>query len=184
MDANPAVARRHASRREVLGALGTGLLAAVAGCAGGATPGRSAEEEAELVSETLRVPAGAYEARGFSLDGERWLTVGANLSDRPVDVKQDGPAVDVFVMRPRAAARYRRGESFEYLEGVSMPDVVNGEVAATVPAGEYELVVDNTNRGPGAPGESAVDAVIDVTVTAATEREDGGSGVRPGGLTE
>ncbi len=126
------------------------------------------------MSETLRVPAGAYEVRRFSLDGERWLTVGANLSDRSVDVKHDGPAVDVFVMRPRAAARYRRGEPFEYLEEVSMPDVVNGEVAATVPAGEYELVVDNTNRGPGAPGESEVDAVVDTAVTAASERDRGG----------
>lgn len=136
------------------------------------------------MSGTLRVPPGSHGTREFSLPGERWLTVGASLSDRSVDVKRDGPAVDVFVVRPDAAARYRRGEQFEYLEGVSMPDVVNGEVSAAVGAGEYELLVDNTGRGVGEPDGSGVDAVVDVEVVASTDRDDGGGGIRPGGLTE
>lgn len=182
MDATPTAARRRTSRRRVVGSLGTGLLGAVAGCTG-ERPSRGATET-ELVSGTLRIPSGEYETAGFSLDGERWLTVGAALSDRSVDVKRDGPAVDVFVMAPDAADRYRRGEPFRYLRGVSMPDVVNGEVSAAVPAGEYELVVDNTNRGSGEPDGSGVDAVVDVAVSAAPERDHGGGGVRPGGLTE
>jgi hypothetical protein len=163
MDANRSSDRRTA-RRRLLGALGTGLAAAVAGCAGGdgdASP--SSDRETEL-------------------PGERWLTVGASLSDRSVDVKRDGPAVDVFVVRPDAAARYRRGEQFEYLRGVSMPDVVNGEVSAAVGAGEYELLVDNTGRGAGEPDGSGVDAVVDVEVVASTDRGDGG-GLRPGDPT-
>ena len=177
---------RRIPRRGVVAALGTGLVAALAGCAGGGPSSRS--PATELVGGTLRVPPGAYESVEFSLDGERWVTVGAALSDRPVDVKRDGPAVDVFVVGPDAAARYRAGEPFEYLRGVSMPDVVVGEVSATVPAGEYELLVDNTPRGAGAPDGSGVDAVVDVEVTAAVERGDGGGsgggGIRPGGLTD
>ena len=172
------------SRREVLGALGTGLAAAVAGCAGGggdASP--HPDRETTLVSGTLRIPPGSHGTRGFSLSGERWLTVGASLSDRSVDVKRDGPAVDVFVVRPDAAARYRRGEPFEYLEAVSMPDVVNGEVSAAVGAGEYELLVDNTERGAGEPDGSGVDAVVDVEVVASTHRGDSGGGTRSGDPT-
>ena len=168
------------SRREVLGALGTGLAAAVAGCAGGDERGPSSDRETELVSGTLRIPPGSHGSRGFSLPGERWLTVGASLSDRSVDVKRDGPAVDVFVVRPDAADRYRRGEPFEYLKEVSMPDVVNGEVSGVVPAGEYELLVDNTERGVGEPDGSGVDAVVHVEVVAATDRDDRGD-IRPGG---
>jgi len=172
-----------ASRRAVLGALGAGLSAAVAGCTTGDGDAHSPNAETELVSGRLRVPPGGHGTRGFSLPGERWLTVGASLSDRSVDVKRDGPAVDVFVVRPDAVARYRRGEQFEYLRGVSMPDVVNGEVSAAVPGGEYELLVDNTGRGAGAPDGSGVDAVVDVEVVAATGRADGGGGIRPGGQT-
>ena len=169
----------------VLGALGAGLSAAAAGCtAEGGDASRSPDRGTELVSGTLRVPLGSYGTRGFSLPGERWLTVGASLSDRSVDVKRDGPAVDVFVVRPDAAARYRRGEQFEYLRGVSMPDVVNGEVSAAVPAGEYERLVDNTGRGAGEPDGSGVDAVVDVEVVASTGRGDGGGGIPPGSPTE
>jgi hypothetical protein len=184
MDAN-LPSGRGTSRRGVLGALGAGLSAAIAGCTAADADGRrSPGAESELVSGTLRIEPGSHETRGFSLPGERWLTVSASLSDRSVDVKRDGPAVDVFVVDPDAAARYRRGEPFEYLGGVSMPDVVNGEVADTVAAGEYELLVDNTDRGVGAPDGSGVDAVVDVAVTAATERETATGGVRPGGPTE
>lgn len=190
MDANRTDAvdvRRRASRRRIVGALGTGLVAAVAGCTGSGPSRRSRESGTELVSGTLRVPPGTYETVGFSLADERRLTVGAALSDRSIDVKRDGPAVDVFVVDPDAAARYRAGDSFEYLRGVSMPDVVAGEVSATVPAGEYELLVDNTARGAGAPDGSGVDAVVDVEVTAAAGRADGGGGgggIRPGELTD
>ena len=190
MDASRTRGVDGASRRAVLGALGVGLSAAVAGCTTGngngtgAGDARSPGAETELVSGTLRIRPGSHETRGFSLPGERWLTVGASLSDRSVDVKRDGPAVDVFVVSPDAAARYRRGEPFDFLQGVSMPDVVNGEVSGTVPAGEYELLVDNTDRGAGAPDGSGTDAVVDVEVTAATERKTGTGGVRPGGPTE
>lgn len=187
MDTNRTLARGHASRRRIVGALGTALVAAVAGCtADDGDASRSPDAETELVGGTLRVPPGSHGTRGFSLPGERWLTVGAVLSDRSVDVKRDGPAVDVFVVEPDAADRYRNGEQFEYLRDVSMPDVVAGEVSGTVPAGEYELLVDNTARGAGAPDGSGVDAVVDVEVTAATERDDGGGNrsIRPGGLTD
>jgi hypothetical protein len=170
-------AARHTTRRRIVGMLGAGLFAAVAGCAEGRPHGPPETEQ--LVSETLQVPPGTYETWRFSLDAERWLTVGAVLSDRSVEVELDGPAVDVFVVSPDAVARFRRGESFDYLRGVSMPDVVNGEVAASVSAGEYALVVDNTKRGSAAPDGSGVDAVVDVAVTAATERPHDGSGSDP-----
>jgi hypothetical protein len=59
-----------------------------------------------------------------------------------------------------------------------MPDVVGGEVASTLDAGEYVLVVDNTATGPAEPAENGVPAVVDLTVTATPERERATAGVR------
>jgi hypothetical protein len=165
-----------ASRRSVLGAVGTALLGSLAGCA--AAAGETGQPEGPtLVGTTLRVAPGRSASRRFTLDDERWVTVAATLSDRSVDVKQDGPAVDVVVMTPAQYERYRDDEAFAHLPGVSMPDVVNGEVASTLGAGDYVLVVDNTATGPAEPAGSGVPAVVDLTVTAAVERERATAGV-------
>jgi hypothetical protein len=164
------------SRRSVLGAVGTALLGSLAGCVA-AADGTGQPATSTLVGTTLRVPPGRSASRRFTLDGERWVTVAATLSDRSVDVKQDGPAVDVVAMTPAQYARYRDDGAFAHLPGVSMPDVVNGEVASTLGAGDYVLVVDNTATGPGEPAGSGVPAVVDLTVTAATERERATAGV-------
>jgi hypothetical protein len=111
------------------------------------------------------VEPGRYEAAPFALEDDRRLTVGATLSDRSVDVKRDGPAVDVVM----TAAAYREFESqraFDYVGGVSMPDIVSGRVSATVRPGEYVALVDDTDTGPAAPGSSGVPAVVDLTFTA------------------
>jgi len=151
------------SRRRLLGAAAVTFGTALSGCT--ATGARRFDEDT-LVDERVRVEPGRYEAIRFALEDDRRLTVGATLSDRSVDVKRDGPAVDVVVM---TAAEYREFESqraFSYVGGVSMPDVVSGQVSGTVGPGEYVALVDNTDTGPAAPGLSGVPAVVDLTVTA------------------
>lgn len=106
------------------------------------------------------------------------MAVAATLSDRSVKVKQDGPAVDVVTMTPAQYEQFQDGEGFTHVPGVSMPDVVGGEVASTLDAGEYVLVVDNTATGAAEPAENDVPAVVDLTVTATPERERATAGVR------
>lgn len=165
----------------MIGALGTGAVAALAGCTGSAATPPREREERTLVDATLRVDPGTHESAAFSLDDERWLTVGATLSDRSVDVKNDGPAVDVYVLTPDAAAAYRAGESVDYVAGVSMPDVVSGQVSSTVPPGAYELLIDNTKRGSGEPDGSGAPAVVRVEVTAGGGRDGSPVGADPYG---
>lgn len=150
-------------RRALLGALGAGVLAAVAGCG---TGGDRRAGSRSLVDRTVRVPAGGYETVRFELARDRWVTVDAALSDADGDVRNDGPAVDVVVVSLEAFRRYRAGEGLAFLGRVSMPDLINGRVAGELAAGEYRLLVDNTAVGPADPGESGVTAVLDVEVTA------------------
>jgi hypothetical protein len=170
------------SRRRFLGAVGAGLAAALAGCSATATPGGTERAgRSPLVDTTVRVEPGQATAQRFSLDGERWVTVAATLSDRSVKVKQDGPAVDVVTMTPAQYERFEDEGAFAHVPGVSMPDVVGGEVGSTLDAGEYVLLVDNTATGPAEPERDGVPAVVDLTVTATAERERATAGVRAAG---
>lgn len=158
------------SRRTVLGVAGAALAAPLAGCTAEGSRQPAPSEPTPLVDTTLRVEPGRYDTVEFRLDDEQWTTVHANLSDRSVDVKQDGPAVDVVVMSADQYARFRESRTFDYVGGVSMPDVVNGQVSGPLGPGEYVLLVDNSDVGPAAPGQSGVTAVTELEVTATDER--------------
>jgi hypothetical protein len=150
------------TRRSVLGTIGAMTVAAVAGC--------TAEADRQptptpVVDATARVEPEQYETFEFELDSPRWTTVSANLSDRSVDIKNDGPAVDVVVMTAEQYTRFQRQQTFEYVGEVSMPDVVNGEVSATLQPGAYVALVDNSAAGSAAPGASRVTAVVDLEIT-------------------
>ena len=61
-----------------------------------------------------------------------------------------------------------------YVDRVSMPDVITGEVSAALGPGEYVLLVDNSDAVAAAPGGTAPAAMVDLTVTATRERDRGG----------
>lgn len=164
------------SRRTAIGVTGTALMAAVAGCssAGGERTG-----DPTLVDETATVAPGSYDSIEFALDQEAYLTLSATLTDRSVEIKHDGPAVDVVVMTPAHYEAFQRGETFEYVGGISMPDVVSGEVSSSLDSGDYRLVVDNSARGAGEPGDSDTPAVVDLAVSAPTSGREETAGIRP-----
>lgn len=167
---------RPLSRRTVIGLAGTSLATAVAGCS---TAGGQRTGDRTLLADTATVAPGSYETYEFSLDQEAYLTVSATLTDRSVEIKQDGPAVDVVVMTPARYEAFQRGEAFEYVGGISMPDVVSGQVSSSLDSGDYRLVVDNSARGIGEPGDSDTPAVVDLEVSASSGREAEQAGVRP-----
>jgi hypothetical protein len=155
------------SRRSVLGTVGVAAGAAVAGCS---TEGERRAQTTPLVDETARVEPGRYEVFEFELDDARWTTVSATLSDRSVDAKQDGPAVDVLVMTAAQHREFQDEGRIEYVGGVSMPDVVDGEVSGSLEPGSYVVLVDNSARGPASPGNAGSPGVVDVEITAGDSR--------------
>lgn len=156
------------SRRKAVGTVGIALGAVLAGCA--AESGQQSSSQTVL-DETATVKPGEYEAFDFELAAERWVTVSATLSDRSVDVKQDGPGLDVFIMTTDQYTQFQNHDELEYRGGVSMPDVVTGQVSDTVKPGNYIALVDNTARGPANPGDSDVTGVLNIEITAATGRD-------------
>lgn len=155
------------SRRTVLGTAGTAVATALAGCAVEAS---QQQRPTELVSETVRVEPGKHEAVEFRLDDEQWTTVTAYLSDRSVDIKKDGPGIDVVVMSPDQYTRFQESQAFDYVGRVSMPDVVSGEISGMLGAGNYVLLVDNSAAGSATPEGSSVPAVATLEVTASDNR--------------
>lgn len=166
-DERPVQSRSSVSRRTVLGTTGAVVATGLAGCA---VEARQQQPPTPLVDTTLRAEPGQYDTIEFRLDDEQWTTVAAYLSDRSVDVKLDGPAVDVVVMTPDQYTRFQETRAFDYVGGVSMPDVVTGEVSAMLDAGDYVLLVDNTATGAAAPGSASVPAVVSLEVTTSETR--------------
>lgn len=151
------------SRRSVLGTIGVSIVTTVAGCA--AEAGRE-PASTTVVDVTARVEPGHYEAFEFELDDAGWTTVSAHISDRSVELKDDGPGVDVVVMTVEQYTRFQNRRTFEYVGGVSMPDVVNGRVSGGLDPGRYVALVDNTTAGAAEPDGSGVTAVVDLEISA------------------
>lgn len=154
-------------RRTVLGTAGVAIAAAVAGCTSAAKQQPAPEP---LVDATAEVAPGQYQAFPFELDSEQWVTVDAHLSDRSVEIKQDGPAVDVVTMSAAQYSEFQSTAAFEYVGGASMPDVVVGQVSDTLTPGEYVALVDNSDAGATAPDGSGVTAVVQLEVSATDQR--------------
>jgi|GEM_PF-5079791 len=156
------------SRRALLGSVGVALAGALAGCTADAD---QQPETKTVVDETARVERGQYATFEFQFDEPQWTTVRANLSDRSVDVKTDGPAVDVVVMTAAQYEKHQNHGAFEYVGGVSMPGMVNGEVSATLEGGSYVALVDNTANGDAKPGTDGGTSVVDLQITTSDSRD-------------
>jgi hypothetical protein len=124
-----------ATRRGALAALSTALLA---GCSVPRLgPGRT------VFSRDVRIPPGEFHGVPFALDAERTVRFGIEV--------ETGPNVDVFLLGDDAYAAYRDGRDFEY-RWASGLDVASGFAEdSAVPAGEYAVVYDNTDRGDATP---------------------------------
>lgn len=150
------------SRRSVLGIAGVIAVTGVAGCT--AEAGRQSTPTS-VVDATAKVKPGQYEAFKFELNESKWTTVSAYLSDQSVEMKEDGPGVDVVVMTAAQYNQFQNQRTFEYVGGVSMPDVVNGEVSDTLEPGNYVALVDNTSAGTAKPDDSEVTGVVRLEIS-------------------
>jgi hypothetical protein len=151
------------SRRAFVGTAGLAIGTVLTGCTASETDGRTAS--GHIIEETARVKPGEHEAFEFELDASQWVTVSASLSDRSVDVKKDGPGVDVVIMTIDQYSQFQRERQFEYVGEVSMPDVVTGQVSGTLDPGSYVALVDNSNTGSAKPGNADTTGVVNLDIT-------------------
>lgn len=111
----------------------------IAGCVGF---GRGSEQ---IFDEAITLPPEEYRAVEFEMQTERSVSFGISGGD--------GAKLDVFFLPDEEFAAYERGDDFEYRYTSGLG--VSGGVAEdeNVPAGEYVVVFDNTDRGEAVPSQ-------------------------------
>lgn len=63
---------------------------------------------------------------------------------------RDGSAIDVYTMRQSEVEDHFEGEEFETVAELSFPNSQEGSDVVTLPAGDWEVFVDNSDRGAAA----------------------------------
>jgi len=154
-----------ATRRDWLTAASSLIPFALAGCSssddtesdggdgGGGGGGRTQLDD---FSYDYTIKEDAY--KGFNFEVEQESTVEWDA------IVRSEYAVDVIVMERDELDAYEARERFEYLTSASRLDTVGDEVSATVQAGEYALVVDNSDVGEAEPPTNFDDDLAEVEI--------------------
>jgi hypothetical protein len=102
-----------------------------------------------------------------------WYHYGLNFT-KPGELEIDflvreGPAIDVLVLSESEYTYFERDERYEVWHEPSMRDSTGHASYATLPAGDYLVVFDNTGRSSAAPGGVFSDdnARVDIEIKAA-----------------
>jgi hypothetical protein len=105
------------------------------------SPGRT------VLDADIELAAGEYRTVEFELQEQREVEFGISGIENA--------KVDILFMSPEQFEAYREGSKFEprYSSGLG---VSGGWAEETVPAGEYVVVFDNTERGAATPSGNAV----------------------------
>jgi hypothetical protein len=76
-------------------------------------------------------------------------------------------AVDIIVLTQDEMDAFNNQERFEYLSTASTLDTTGDEVSATIPEGEYALIVDNSEMAEAAPPTNFDDDLAEVEIEGA-----------------
>lgn len=102
--------------------------------------GRGSEQ---VFDEAISLPRGEYRAVEFEVQSDQSVSFGFSGDE---DAK-----LDIFFLPREEFAAYERGDDFEY-RYTSGLDVSGGYAEdERVPAGQYVVVYDNTDRGEATP---------------------------------
>lgn len=135
------------SRRTVMAALAVSL----AGCSalrGG--------EGRTVFDADIDIEAGDYRAVEVELDEER--TIVTSMSEN------ENVGIDILLLTRDGFDAFTRGEEFEAWYSDGMEGVTGGVAEATVPAGEYVVVFDNSERATAKPDGRTVSGRAKVAV--------------------
>jgi len=80
---------------------------------------------------------------------------------------RSGPAVDIILTTPDEFDEYEERNRFRYNEDLSLLDTTGGDTSMDAPAGDYVLIVDNTEMGEAQPPSNFDDdpATYDIELT-------------------
>jgi hypothetical protein len=132
---------------------------ALAGCSGsGDTDADGGGDRTVLddFSYDYTIEEDAY--KGFSFEVEQESTVEWDA------IVRSEYAVDVIVMERGELDAYEARDRFEYVTSASRLDTVGDEVSVTIAAGEYALVVDNSDVGEAEPPTNFDDDLAEVEI--------------------
>ena len=143
------------TRRELLGGVGASLVA-LAGCT---SSDRRQTQHGELVSGTFTIEGGDHRSWDFYASADLLFEYSFTV--------QEGPAIDVLLMREYGYNDYTEGAEFAYYIDGSVMDSTGDSVEYGL-GGEniYYLVLDNTAMGETEPPAASEDAVATVELTA------------------
>ena len=85
--------------------------------------------------------------------------------------KQDGPNIDLYTMTEVNYDKYEECDNFVYLADLSDPNTASSNLEATIDAGTYITVIDNTDCGEAQPPGGLItdendEARVDYRITA------------------
>lgn len=104
-------------------------------------------ERVETIDQIVSISAGTWKSWSFSIDESTTMEYDFLV--------QQGPAVDVIVLREDEYPAFEAGEEFDYLEDASFLDSTEDTVRTTLEAGSYRILIDNSSRGSATPPEGS-----------------------------
>lgn len=149
-------------RREFL-ALGSMALAGLAGCTdtGDAPRNNSTRDGTVLYGgfEQTTIDPGSFVPYQFSLAGPATLTYTVTVVE--------GPNVDVIATSKEHLEAFEAGEDWQFYEPGSVADTAEASVEASLAAGDWALILDNSDEGKAVPtteGDDGTPERVPVTV--------------------
>jgi hypothetical protein len=147
------------SRRKFIATGIAGASLVLAGCSGGEASGGDTEAEWQAGTEETgrRILEDEWLPQPISLDRDQEIRIGVTV--------REGPAIDIVTCTESEYRAFANGDRFQYDTDLSMPDSTGGQVSGKIDAGEYVLVLDNTNRIEAEPPTNFDDDIVTVDYT-------------------
>ena len=150
------------SRRRFIVAGIVGSAFGIAGCSsdgdtgGGDTEPRQTPSSETFVDDRTTAEEDEYRYWEFTLSQQAYLNLDVTV--------RDGPAVDVYLTEPDEFAEYEQENRFYHNGDVSLLDVTADSSGSSVTAGDYVLILDNTNAGEAVPPANLANDIAEVEI--------------------
>lgn len=132
-----------AKRRSFIKASGAGFFGAIAGCTSDSTPSASNSNSdrstpVEIIDDRDTVNEDRYLTWEFSFSQKTRVNINVTV--------RSGPHLDIVFTDQSELQEFEDGNRFRYSSELSMMDSAGGRESENVPAGDYAVIVDNTDR--------------------------------------
>lgn len=151
-----------ARRRAVIRTTGVGFFGALAGCSSESNPfGSNSDSTQEVIDASDTVAEGRYLIWKFSLPSDALVELDVTV--------QSGPHLDIVFTGQEMLQDFEDGNNIEYRSELSLVNSTGGRNSGDVPAGDYVVIVDNSDRLEARPPENFEDDPARVEVSLIVE---------------